>query len=64
MEQNLPIGCKVEFDDPNALHEFMLIVVPDDGFWAGGKFKFHIKVRVTAARLAVQSIAFKLACDS
>jgi len=44
MEQTLPTGCKVKFEDPNALHDFTFIIVPDDGFWHGGKFKFHIHV--------------------
>ena len=44
MESALPSGCKVKFDDPNALHEFTLTISPDEGFWTGGKFRFHIYV--------------------
>ena len=44
MECTLPTGCKVKFDDPNALHDFCLTITPDEGFWQGGKFKFHIHV--------------------
>eukprot|EP00095_Tigriopus_kingsejongensis_P001918 maker-scaffold726_size105808-snap-gene-0.26 protein:Tk01918 transcript:maker-scaffold726_size105808-snap-gene-0.26-mRNA-1 annotation:"hypothetical protein DAPPUDRAFT_301861" len=44
MEQNLPPGSKVRFEDPNALHDFTLSVVPEEGFWAGGKFRFRIRV--------------------
>ncbi len=44
MEQTLPSGCKVRFDDPNALHDFALTVSPEEGFWAGGKFRFHVTV--------------------
>ena len=44
MEATLPTGCKVKFDDPNALHEFCLTISPDDGFWMGGKFRFHVHV--------------------
>ena len=44
METTLPAGCKVKFEDPNALHDFTLIVAPDEGFWMGGKFRFHIYV--------------------
>lgn len=44
MEQHLPAGCRVKFEDPNALHDFVLAVCPEEGFWQGGKFKFHIKV--------------------
>ena len=44
METTLPTGCKVKFDDPNALHDFCLTISPDEGFWMGGKFRFHIHV--------------------
>ncbi|XP_059088441.1 NEDD8-conjugating enzyme UBE2F-like [Tigriopus californicus] len=44
MEQNLPPGSKVRFEDPNALHDFTLVVVPEEGFWNGGKFRFRIQV--------------------
>ncbi len=44
MESALPTGCKIKFDDPNALHDFCLTISPDEGFWMGGKFKFHIHV--------------------
>lgn len=44
MESALPTGCKVKFDDPNALHDFTLTISPDEGFWNGGKFRFHIHV--------------------
>jgi len=44
MEQTLPGGCRVRFDDPNALHDFVLTVSPDDGPWQGGKFRFRVSV--------------------
>ena len=44
MESTLPTGCKVKFDDPNALHDFCLTISPDEGFWMGGKFRFQIHV--------------------
>ena len=44
MESTLPTGCKVKFDDPNALHDFCLTISPDEGFWTGGKFRFHIHI--------------------
>ncbi len=50
LEQHLPAGCRVKFEDPNALHDFVLSVCPEEGFWQGGKFKFHIKVRNTAVK--------------
>ncbi|XP_063697367.1 NEDD8-conjugating enzyme UBE2F-like [Culicoides brevitarsis] len=44
MELNLPSTCSIVFPDPNLLHEFFLIVCPDEGFWKSGKFKFSIQV--------------------
>lgn len=44
MEQTLPSTCKVRFDNPHELHDFRLYVSPDEGYWAGGKFCFHILV--------------------
>ena len=36
---------QVKFEDPNALHDFILTVVPDEGsLWSGGKFRFRITV--------------------
>nr|CAD7257194.1 unnamed protein product [Timema shepardi] len=44
MEQTLPTTCKVKFNNPHHLHDFQLIVTPDEGFWHGGQFYFHIYV--------------------
>lgn len=44
MESNLPEGCTVKFEDPNALHTFRLVVAPPEGYWAGGVFVFSINV--------------------
>ncbi|XP_046545594.1 NEDD8-conjugating enzyme UBE2F-like [Haliotis rubra] len=44
MEENLPKTCRAQFDDINKIHKFFLIICPDEGFWQGGKFKFHIDV--------------------
>ncbi|CAH1788790.1 unnamed protein product [Owenia fusiformis] len=44
MEQTLPKGCRVHFDDPNQLHKFTLSVSPEDGYWGNGRFKFEITV--------------------
>lgn len=38
------IYSKVVFNDPNVLSEFTLTILPDEGFWKGGKFKFTIAV--------------------
>ncbi|RWS30116.1 NEDD8-conjugating enzyme UBE2F-like protein [Leptotrombidium deliense] len=44
MESNLPPTCKVKFFNPHELHKLELVIQPDDGFWLGGKFRFHIEV--------------------
>ncbi|XP_013396336.1 NEDD8-conjugating enzyme UBE2F [Lingula anatina] len=44
MELNTPKSCKVHFEDPNKLNQFSLTITPDDGFYAGGKYKFSIDV--------------------
>ena len=44
MEENLPKTCKVNFEDPNTLHKFTLIITPDEGFWHGGRFKFTLNI--------------------
>ncbi|PSN33336.1 NEDD8-conjugating enzyme UBE2F [Blattella germanica] len=44
MEQTLPTTCSVKFEDPNQLHDFHLTVTPDEGYWTGGRFRFHIFV--------------------
>ncbi|NWH65525.1 UBE2F enzyme, partial [Geococcyx californianus] len=36
--------CKVNFPDPNKLHYFQLTVIPDEGYYQGGKFQFEIDV--------------------
>ncbi|XP_049784334.1 NEDD8-conjugating enzyme UBE2F-like isoform X3 [Schistocerca cancellata] len=44
MEQTLPVTCKVHFDNPDILYDFTLTVMPDEGYWMGGRFVFHIHV--------------------
>lgn len=44
MHQMLPTTCQIVFDDPHRLHDFTLVVVPDEGYWHGGRFYFHIYV--------------------
>lgn len=44
MEQTLPVTCQVTFNDPHQLHEFVLLVVPDEGYWIGGHFYFQIYI--------------------
>jgi hypothetical protein len=45
MEENKPQSCKVKFEDPNLLHDFHITISPEEGFWQGGKFRFHVKVK-------------------
>lgn len=44
MESMLPSTCSVKFSDPHKLYEFILTVCPDEGFWQGGKFLFHVYI--------------------
>ncbi|GBP12340.1 NEDD8-conjugating enzyme UBE2F [Eumeta japonica] len=44
MEENLPSTCSINFANPHMLHEFVLTVSPDEGFWQGGRFKFSVYV--------------------
>ncbi|XP_018318307.1 NEDD8-conjugating enzyme UBE2F isoform X3 [Mycetomoellerius zeteki] len=44
MEQTLPVTCKVTFKDPHCLHEFILLIMPDEGYWIGGHFYFQIYI--------------------
>ena len=44
MEQTIPLTCKVKFENPDALHEFSVIIHPDEGFWKGGKFVFSVVI--------------------
>ena len=44
MEMQLPRTNRLNFEDPNKLHSFTITIAPDDGYWQGGRFKFHIDV--------------------
>ncbi|KAK7789900.1 hypothetical protein R5R35_008330 [Gryllus longicercus] len=44
MEQTLPITCRVKFENADLLHDFQLVVTPDEGYWCGGRFSFHILI--------------------
>jgi len=44
MEENLPHGCSVEFEDPNKLHEFTLQICPEEGLYKEGVFTFNVQV--------------------
>ncbi|KAG0723976.1 NEDD8-conjugating enzyme UBE2F [Chionoecetes opilio] len=44
MESNLPEGCVAQFDDPDSLHCFRLVVTPPEGYWWGGVFVFKVNV--------------------
>ncbi len=43
---SLPSSCKLEFDDPNDLMNFRLIMAPTEGIYSGGTFRFSFKVRL------------------
>lgn len=43
-ELSLPPSCKIEFDDPNDLHHFRLVLEPDEGMYRRGRFYFNFDV--------------------
>jgi ubiquitin-protein ligase len=43
--KQLPVGCQIQFDNPDVLHLFKLKINPDkDSLWYGGRFEFTISV--------------------
>lgn len=44
MEELLNDTCEVTFPDPSCLHQFILTIMPDSGYWQGGRFRFAIAV--------------------
>nr|ADD24556.1 NEDD8-conjugating enzyme UBE2F [Lepeophtheirus salmonis] len=42
MEENIPQGSQIKFLDPNVLHDFLVYIRPEEGFWQGGTFQFRI----------------------
>ena len=61
MEQTLPGTCAIKFDNPNELFNISLTVSPDEGYWAGGTFHFHIHV-TEEYNMAVSLSNLKPAC--
>ncbi|EDQ86109.1 uncharacterized protein MONBRDRAFT_35275 [Monosiga brevicollis MX1] len=43
-ELQVPSSCKLEFDDPDDLMNFRLILRPTEGFYRGGRFQFTFNV--------------------
>lgn len=41
---NLPKTCKVDFSDPDDLLNFKMTLIPDEGFYRGGKFCFNFTI--------------------
>ena len=46
IEKCLPSTCSIHFEDVDDLRELTLTVQPDEGYWKGGKFTFHIRIPV------------------
>lgn len=40
----LPNTCKLEFKDVDDLRKFTLIVVPNEGYWKGGRYNFEVSI--------------------
>ena len=47
-ELELPKTCKTEFEDPDDLLNFRLVISPDEGFYRGGKFVFTFKCPISS----------------
>ena len=45
-ELQLPKTCETQFPDRNDLLNFKLIIMPDEGYYKGGKFTFSFKVEI------------------
>ena len=43
-ELELPKTCNIDFEDPDDFFNFRLRIVPDEGFYCGGKFVFDFKI--------------------
>ncbi|KAF6019901.1 UBE2F [Bugula neritina] len=41
---HLPKGCNIIFPNPDRLHEILLRINPNSGYWKGGTFEFEISV--------------------
>jgi ubiquitin-protein ligase len=45
IQKKLPFGCRIDFENPDILHEFKLTIKPDeDSLWNNGTFDFTITV--------------------
>lgn len=44
LQSVLPKTCKVAFENVDDLREFTLTVLPEEGYWRGGKFVFSISI--------------------
>ncbi|CAH8585004.1 unnamed protein product [Schistosoma rodhaini] len=44
LRANISQQCSIHHPDPNKLHEFTLIVRPNEGIWADGSYHFNIVV--------------------
>jgi ubiquitin-protein ligase len=43
--KHIPQCCQIQFDNPDVLYAFKLIITPDkDSYWHGGQFEFEINV--------------------
>lgn len=63
MDKTLPPTCNVHFDDPNILYDFRLAITPDEGYWLGGVFNFHIQV-TEEYNMAVSILSVHESCKS
>eukprot|EP00922_Rhytidocystis_sp_ex-Travisia-forbesii_P059140 GHVS01087631.1.p1 GENE.GHVS01087631.1~~GHVS01087631.1.p1 ORF type:complete len:192 (-),score=37.91 GHVS01087631.1:105-680(-) len=43
-ELELPLCCRVVFDDPNNLLSFVAVITPEEGFWKKASYRFSFVV--------------------
>ncbi|XP_076808775.1 NEDD8-conjugating enzyme UBE2F-like [Clavelina lepadiformis] len=41
---HLNSNCQVDFENPDKIYEFTVIIKPDEGWWKGGVFRFSVFV--------------------
>lgn len=54
---NLPKTCTTDFPDTDDLLNFKLIIMPDEGFYKGGRFVFNFKVSANSTTTRPPTLA-------
>lgn len=57
---NLPKTCTTDFPDSDDLLNFKLIIMPDEGFYKGGRFVFNFKVSAYSTTNIIQLLHIRV----